>query len=167
MMVEARIEQDTDISAALSLWRRGGSDVTLGNLLVIPVGKSLLYIEPLFLRAQEGAIPELKRVIVAVGQLGSNPEVKMRETLEEALSAALGAPVTAPPSAETTVPGAPPPSAPPAAPVVSESVRQLIQSALDHYAKAQERLRAGDWPGYGEEQAALEADLKQLKGQRQ
>ena len=167
MMVEARIEQDTDISAALSLWRRGGSDVTLGNLLVIPVGKSLLYIEPLFLRAQEGAIPELKRVIVAVGQLGSNPEVKMRETLEEALSAALGAPVTAPPSAETTVPGAPPPSAAPAAPVVSESVRQLIQSALDHYAKAQERLRAGDWPGYGEEQAALEADLKQLKGQRQ
>jgi uncharacterized membrane protein (UPF0182 family) len=166
MMVEARIEQNTDISAALSLWRRGGSDVTLGNLLVIPVGKSLLYIEPLFLRAQEGAIPELKRVIVAAGQVGSNPEVTMRQTLEEALAAALGAPVTAPPSAEMAVPGAAPPPAAPTAPAVSESVKQTIRSALDHYAKAQERLRAGDWAGYGKEQAALEADLKQLEAQR-
>lgn len=166
MMVEARIEQNTDISAALSLWRRGGSDVTLGNLLVIPVGKSLLYIEPLFLRAQEGAIPELKRIIVAAGQLGSNPEVKMRETLDEALAAALGGQVTAPPSAETAMPGTTPPGVLPTGPVISESMRGLVESALDHYAKAQDRLRAGDWAGYGEELSAMQRDLQQLKQTR-
>jgi uncharacterized membrane protein (UPF0182 family) len=161
MMVEARIEQNTDISAALTLWRGKGSDVIRGNLLVIPVGKSLLYVEPLFLRAQDSEIPELKRVIVAVGQVEGDAVVVMGQTLEEALQAALGGQVTVPPGIEAPTTAAPKPT--PAVPAAIEPVRRLVQSALGHYSKAQERLRAGDWTGYGEELEALERDLQQLK----
>ncbi|UCH36509.1 MAG: UPF0182 family protein [Armatimonadota bacterium] len=157
MMVEARIEQDTDISAALTLWRSKGSDVIRGNLLVIPVGKALLYVEPLFMRAQESEIPELKRVIVAVGQVGGNATVVMRETLDEALEAALGGTAIAAPQEQPTGEAAPA-EGPPA-----ESARQLVGSALGHYRNAQERLRAGDWSGYGDELAAMERDLRQLE----
>jgi len=162
-LVEARIEQNTDISAALTLWRSKGSDVIRGNLLVIPVGKSLLYVEPLFLRAQDSELPELKRVIVAVGQVEGDAIVVMRETLEGALSAALGGRV-ATGEAPAAAPGAAPAGAR-AAPALalSESQQRLITSAVDHYAKAQARLRAGDWAGYGQEQAALERDLKALQ----
>jgi len=167
MMVEARIEQDTNISADLTLWRGKGSDVVRGNLLVIPVGKSLLYVEPLFMKAQDSEIPELKRVIVAVGQVEGDATVVMRETLDEALAAALGAPVGVSPGAEVTARGAPAPAAAPKAPAVPESVRQLVQSALDHYAKAQDRLRQGDWTAFGEELAAVERDLRTLREKRE
>lgn len=165
-LVDARIEQNTDISAALTLWRGKGSDVIRGNLLVIPVGKSLLYIEPLFLRAQEGELPELKRVIVAIGQVEGGAVVVMGETLSEALDQALGEHVAVPPGAETLTPlpaeeGVA--HAPRPAPPITESQRQLVESAVGHYNAAQSRLQAGDWAGYGKELAAMERDLKQLQ----
>ncbi len=63
--IEARIDQDPVISAQLSLWNQQGSNVIRGNLLVIPVAGTLVYVEPLYLQAASGKIPELKRVIVA------------------------------------------------------------------------------------------------------
>ncbi|GAI06415.1 unnamed protein product, partial [marine sediment metagenome] len=67
MQIEARIDQDSEISQQLTLWGQKGSTVIRGNLLVIPIEKSIIYVEPLYLRAEKGEIPELKRVIVSNG----------------------------------------------------------------------------------------------------
>jgi uncharacterized membrane protein (UPF0182 family) len=79
--VEARIDQDGEISGQLTLWSQRGSQVIRGNLLVIPLGRSLLYVEPLYLQAESGQIPELRRVVLASG------ERVVAETLAEALAA--------------------------------------------------------------------------------
>ena len=73
-----RINQDTDISRQLTLWDQKGSQVIRGELLVIPIEESLLYVQPIYLRAEGGTIPELKRVVVA-----HENRVAMAETLEE------------------------------------------------------------------------------------
>jgi uncharacterized membrane protein (UPF0182 family) len=88
MQIEASINQDPDISEKISLWNQSGSGVTQGNLLVIPINGSVLYVEPIYLRATQEAIPELKRVIVARG----DGRVVMRATLSAALEALLGEP---------------------------------------------------------------------------
>src|SRR5260221_8206421 len=81
--IEARINQNTDISQQLTLWNQMGSRVIRGaNLLAIPIENSILYVSPLYLRAEHGHLPELKRVIAAYGE-----HVVMKETLAEALSA--------------------------------------------------------------------------------
>src|SRR5258707_2659664 len=83
--IEARINQSTEISQQITLWNQMGSRVIRGaNLLVIPIENSILYITPLYLRAEHGHLPELKRVIAAYGE-----HVVMKETLPEALSALL------------------------------------------------------------------------------
>ena len=83
--VEARIDNDTFISQQFTLWSQAGSKVIRGNLLVIPIGESILYVEPIFLQAQDLALPELKRVILA-----SSKKVVMEPTLDGALAALLG-----------------------------------------------------------------------------
>ncbi len=81
--IEARINQNTEISQQLTLWNQMGSRVIRGaNLLVIPIDNSILYVSPLYLRAEHGHLPELKRVIAAYGE-----NIVMKETLAEALSA--------------------------------------------------------------------------------
>ncbi|MBI5332369.1 MAG: UPF0182 family protein [Candidatus Aenigmarchaeota archaeon] len=86
MQIEARIDQDTEISQKLTLWDQIGSKVIRGNILVIPVKDSILYVEPLYLQAvQTGSLPELKRVIVAYSN-----KVVMAETLEQALDQIFG-----------------------------------------------------------------------------
>ena len=93
--IEARINQNTAISQQLSLWNQQGSRVIRGNLHVIPIEDSILYVSPLYLRAEKGQIPELKRVIAAYGD-----QVVMEETLAEAMAALFGRGLTAsPPSA--------------------------------------------------------------------
>ena len=79
--IEARINQNTEISRQLSLWNQMGSRVIRGNL-VVPIENSILYVSPLYLRAEQGQLPELKRVIAAYGD-----RVVMEETLPAALSA--------------------------------------------------------------------------------
>src|SRR5215471_1510918 len=80
--IEALLNQNTEVSQQITLWNQMGSRVIRGNLLVIPIGNSILYVSPLYLRAQYGHLPELKRVIAAYGE-----HVVMKETLSEALSA--------------------------------------------------------------------------------
>lgn len=80
--IEARINQDPVISQQISLWNRQGSRALQGNLLVIPIEQSLLYVEPLYLEAEQNSLPILARVIVAYGS-----RIVMAETLEEALDA--------------------------------------------------------------------------------
>ncbi|PTV99303.1 hypothetical protein C8C76_11121 [Halanaerobium saccharolyticum] len=82
--IESRIDQESEISQLLTLWSQRGSDVIRGNLLVIPVNNSVLYVEPIFLQAEGGGIPELRRVIVSYKN-----QIIMRENLEDALRAML------------------------------------------------------------------------------
>jgi len=149
--IENRIQQDTVITEQLALWGRGGSRVIRGNLLLIPLGKSNLYVEPVFLQAEAGGLPELKRVIVVAGE-----QIAMEPTLKGSIAAIFGAEV---PPTEPVVP--PPPPAEPGAPVTAE-IANLIEEAQQHYSKAQQYLKAGDWVGYGQELDALEVVLDRL-----
>ena len=177
MQVEARIDQQTEISRELSLWGQRGSRVIRGNLLAIPVGDAFIYVEPIYLEAKQevqrpvraaapqsgvksqkqqtarparqgitttAALPELKRVIVALGN-----RVAMEETLDRALNRVLGSEVT--PVKETS-------SIMPA----TEGISDLGVRALGYYNKARDYLRQGDLAGYGRELEKLENILKQL-----
>ena len=84
--IEALIDQNPEISAQMSLWSQRGSDVIRGDLLVVPIGKSLLYVQPLYLKAERGELPELKRVILSTGG-----RVVWAETFREALTLLVGA----------------------------------------------------------------------------
>ena len=83
--VVARISQDQTIAPQITLWNQQGSEVIWGTLMVIPIEESLIYVRPLYLRAQGGRIPELTRVIVAY-----NNQIVMEPTLEAALARLFG-----------------------------------------------------------------------------
>jgi uncharacterized membrane protein (UPF0182 family) len=149
--IDARIDQDPVISQQLSLWNQRGSTVIRGSLLAIPIEQSLIYVQPLYLAASEqGALPELRRVIVAHGN-----RIAMEPTLEQSLSRIFSGREAPTPAATTaTVPGAPS-AAPP-------GDRVLAQRALEIYQRSHEALRRGDWAAYGTEQKRLEDTLRSL-----
>jgi hypothetical protein len=151
MQVESRIDQDPVIAAQLTLWNQQGSQVIRGNLLVIPIEAGLLYVEPLFLQAERSQLPELKRVIVASGA-----RIAMAPTLAEALAQLFG-----------EAPVGPAPGPPSPTDVPSARVRALTEQALAIYQRAQERLRAGDLPGYSREIERLGAVLEELRAATQ
>ncbi|MEE8399358.1 MAG: UPF0182 family protein [Desulfobacterales bacterium] len=181
MQIEARVDQQTEISRELSLWGQRGSRVIRGNLLVIPIGDTFINVEPVYLEAKQeksesatappsrgftpsrgrgmrgpsasaepktAALPELKRVIVAFSN-----RVVMEETLEKALSRIVGedlaATLIAAPSGE-----------------LAEGASSTGALALEHYNKAKDFLRQGNWAGYGKELNALEKILKDLAATR-
>jgi hypothetical protein len=146
--IEARIQQNTEISQQISLWNQMGSRVIRGHLLVVPIENSILYVSPLYLRAESGQLPELKRVIAAYGD-----RVVMEETLGAAL-AAIFKEIAAPPAA------APPSGAVGAVP--ASPVESRAREALAHYDRAVERLKAGDWSGFGAELDTLRPLLEEL-----
>lgn len=153
--IEARINQEPTISQQLTLWNQSGSRVNRGNLLVIPIEKSLLYVKPLYLQSETSKIPELKRVVVSYGN-----QLAMEPTLDAALARIFGGGAAPSPTAAPTATGAP---APATAPSTSTDVRKLINQAVDQYDRAQEAQRRGDWAGYGEQQRALDQTLRQLQ----
>jgi hypothetical protein len=147
-----RINQDTEVARQISLWDQRGSEVIRGNLLVIPIEESLIYVQPLYLRAEGGRIPELKRVVVA-----HQNRVVMEETLEEGLMRLFGgsvAPVRG--AAVTTAAGA-------AARAGDARAVDLARRAAESYRRAVEAQRAGEWTRYGEELGRLEEVLRQLQ----
>ena len=152
--VAARISQDQVIAPQITLWNQQGSEVIQGNLLVIPIEESLLYIRPLYLRAAGGRIPELKRVIVAYQN-----HIVMEETLDAALerlfptggSAQRVTGSAQPAQQRTTEAGS---AAAPRSGAAAE--------AQQHYQRALEAQRAGDWARYGEEIRLLGEALKRL-----
>jgi len=149
--VEALVEQDPVISQQFSLWRQGGSQVWSGHLHVIPVGQTLLYLEPIFLAAEADAIPELRRFVVSDGR-----RVAMEETLEEAIgSLALAAGGEA--VADLAGPAA-------EAQETLPSPARWPREALDLLDRAEERLRSGDWSGFGQALEELRALLRNLSG---
>jgi hypothetical protein len=146
--IDARIDQDTFISQQLTLWSQAGSQVIRGSLLAIPIEKSLLYVQPLYLAAAQGSLPELKRVIVAFGN-----RIAMEETMEQSLQRVFGAkPASGAAPAATAV-----------GPPASGGQRNLAAQAWDRYQRAQSFLKQGNWNGYGEELKKLEALLKEMQ----
>lgn len=147
--IEARIDQDAFISQQITLWSQAGSEVIRGSLLAIPIEESLIYVQPLYLAAERGRLPELKRVIVAYGN-----RIAMEETLESALGRLFAD------RAVAATPAAPGPPTPPAA---GETVQRLASRALDHFSRAREAFGRGDWSAFGAELRQLEDTLRQLQ----
>jgi uncharacterized protein len=148
--IEARINQNTEISQQITLWNQMGSRVIRGaNLLAIPIENSILYVSPLYLRAEHGHLPELKRVIASYGE-----HVVMKETLAEALSALFTEPTvaSATPSAATGTP-------------LTGPAADRAREALDRYNQAIERLKSGDWAGFGTELDAMRGLLEDMSRQ--
>jgi uncharacterized membrane protein (UPF0182 family) len=177
MQIEARVDQQTEISRELSLWGQKGSRVIRGNLLAIPISDSFIYVEPVYLEAKQeesetpstpapgpfrksqrggagvsplveksraASLPELKRVIVAFSN-----RLVMAENLDKALNGVLGREI----SPEEVV-----------TPRVSKTLGadNLGELALDHYNKAKDYLRQGNWAGYGNELENLEKVLRDM-----
>lgn len=159
MQIEARIDQDTTISQQLSLWDKRGSSVIRGNLLVIPVKDSLLYVEPLYLQSEQSKMPELRRVIVASGD-----KIVMEPTLDLALQRIFGygAGLHAPPK-RVTLPQSDQQGEPQTVP--QATLKELAAEANRLYDEAQARLKAGDWSGYGQSLNRLKEVLNKLQEQ--
>jgi uncharacterized membrane protein (UPF0182 family) len=151
--IESRINQNTVIAQQLSLWDQRGSRVYRGNLLVIPMGNSILYVEPLYLQADSSKLPELKRVIAGFGN-----KTVMEPTLADALTSLFGRPGEEPVGGETSPPDDSEVSSP-----GSQSLAELAQQAKQYYDQAQESLSAGDWAGYGNNLNKLKDILDQLQ----
>jgi uncharacterized membrane protein (UPF0182 family) len=149
--IENRIDQSTEISAQFTLWSQAGSDVIRGNLLVLPINDALLYVEPIFLRAEGGGLPELARVIVVFQET-----VVMEETLEKALESIFGSREDLPPEEPAEEPPQPPLEP------AGEDLAALIRRAQEVYDEALERQREGDWAGYGSKIAELKQILDEL-----
>jgi uncharacterized protein len=157
--IAARISQDQAIAPQITLWNQQGSEVIQGTLLVIPIEESLIYIRPLYLRAQGGQIPELKRVIVAYQN-----QIVMEETLDMALERLFpgGGRQPAPAQVEAGVPA--PPGAPqPPPPAESAEIAGLAAQARAHYDRAMQAQRDGNWALYGEEIRRLGEVLARMR----
>ncbi|OGC05850.1 hypothetical protein A3H38_06580 [candidate division WOR-1 bacterium RIFCSPLOWO2_02_FULL_46_20] len=142
--IEARIDQQTEISQQFTLWGQIGSRVIRGNLLAIPIEQSILYIEPIYLEASSGELPELKRVIAAYGN-----KVVMAETLSAALSSVFSGRVSTASARRDDVPK-------------YLNPKELAKKALDLYEQAQGKLKQGDFGTYGEKLGDLKKVLQDL-----
>ena len=138
MQIEARINQDSDISEQFTLWGQKGTRVIRGSLMVIPVEKNLLYIEPVYLQAEIGKIPELRKVIVVLGE-----KIAMENTLNQAL--------------ETVIKGTKQKSK-----KRGQEVTFSPKKAQRLFLQAQKYLRQGNWAEYGKTVEELGEVLKRL-----
>ncbi|QAT44171.1 UPF0182 family protein [Aminipila luticellarii] len=157
MQVEAQIDQNTEISKEFSLWNSSGSTYSRGNLFIIPIEQSLLYVEPVYLEATNSSIPEVKRVIVVYGD-----KIAYKETLSEALDSLFGENSTV----QAGQPGTGAEGQQPASPE-QMSTADLIMKANEEFDLAQDAQRNGDWAGYGEHITALQKYLQLLAPSQQ
>lgn len=139
--IEARIDQDPDIAEQTTLWSQIGSKVIRGDILVIPIDGSILYVQPLYLRAAQGELPELTRIIVAYDK-----EIVMTPTLDQSLAAVFN---QIPPSLTNSE----------QPPTTNDPTQQ---SAWEIYQQAQQALQRGDWVEYGRYQQQLQDILRGL-----
>jgi uncharacterized protein len=163
--IEARIDQDPTISAQITLWNQSGSRVIRGNLIVVPVGDSLVYLQPVYLQSTSAAFPEFQKIVV-----GSPTTIVWGDTLGGALEQLLAAQGGSPTPTPTPTPGpsatpgptrTPGPTLPPDAGLPS-TVDGLVAYANQHFELAQAALRAGDFATYGAEIAKVQAALQRL-----
>jgi len=161
--IVARINQDQEISPQITLWNQQGSEVIQGTLMLIPIEEALLYVRPLYLRASGGRIPELKRVIVAYQN-----QIVMEETLDQALDKLFR---SGPRPTPDTLPARGVVAALDAQQPLDTgtggravSSNPLVAQASEHYQRALQAQRAGNWASYGDEIEQLGAVLERLGG---
>ncbi|MCQ2545274.1 MAG: UPF0182 family protein [Clostridia bacterium] len=154
MQVEAQIDQNTEISKEFSLWSQSGSKYSRGNLFVIPIEDSLLYVEPVYLEATNSSIPEVKRVIVVFGD-----DIAYESTLAGALESMFGEGSTHQGGGEA-VENTDQSSNNQNEAGMSKS--ELAQAAQEAYENAQSALQAGDWSKYGQYMDELEKILNKM-----
>ena len=161
--IEARIDAEPTISAQISLWNQSGSKVIKGNLIVIPLQDSIIYLQPIYLQSTNSKFPQLEKVVLA-----SSTVVVWGDTLKQSIDLLLaggfggtGGPSPSPspsgPPGATPTPG---PTGP--APSLPAGVQALVTYANDHFERAQAALRAGDFATYGTEIALVQEALRQL-----
>jgi hypothetical protein len=153
MQIEARIDQEADISQQLSLWDQRGSEVIRGNLLVIPLGNSLLYIEPIFLQAKQGGMPELRRVIASNGD-----KIVMKSSLDLALWSLFDLD----PAAEEVSPEELIDKSNLDPNQVTPDLQQVSSELSQIYAQIQAALQEGNWEKYGKLLNQLDEKMKEL-----
>ncbi|MDY6933462.1 MAG: UPF0182 family protein [Spirochaetota bacterium] len=144
MQIEARINQDAEISKQLTLWSQKGSRVIRGNMLVIPIEESLLFIEPLYLKAETSEMPELKRVIVSFSD---------KIVMEENLNAALDKLFLKDQYTKSMI----------STGSMSNKLREYASRAFQHFLLAEKHLQKGNWAKYGEELRHLKEILRVMK----
>ncbi|MDO4745569.1 MAG: UPF0182 family protein [Bacillota bacterium] len=150
MQVEAQIDQNTEISKEFSLWNSSGSSYSRGNLFIVPIEDSLLYIEPVYLEATNSSIPEVKRVIVVYGD-----RIAYEETLAEALNSMFGdgsAEESAGSKEEASSGGSD----------KDLSQTEIIAKAQEAFDNAEAAQKDGDWAKYGQYLEELERYLNML-----
>jgi len=149
MQIESQIDQHPEISKEFSLWNSAGSTYIRGNLFVIPIENSLVYVEPVYLEAANtGSLPEVKRVIVAYGDRIAY-EPTLGAALDSLFGAGTGTPLT---PGETVQPG----------PEGDQTVDELIRLANDAFEKATSAQQNGDWSAYGQYLNQLKDYLNRL-----
>ena len=153
MQIEAQIDQNTEISKEFSLWNSAGSDYSRGNMFVIPIENSLLYVEPVYLEATNSSIPEVKRVIVAY-----NDQIAYKPTLAEALNELFGEG-----SGDKYSGGDLDKDVSDKTESKQLTQSEIIKKAQDAYDDAQAAMKKGDWAEYGKHMDELEKYLKKLK----
>jgi hypothetical protein len=157
MQIEARIDQNAQLSGQLTLWNQQGSHVRRGTLLVIPCGKALLYAEPIYLQAQQSPMPELRLVVLALqDRLAYGP------TFESAMAALFG-------GEASTLSGAPQPQGTPSPTPTTASGKTpdrngLIAAAAQDLADYQRLTAAGKLAEAGQKLEDLKRTLNQLQG---
>jgi len=155
MNIAAFINQDQTISKDLTLWNQQGSHVVRGQILILPVGNTFLYVDPIYIQATQGSMPQLKKIVLAVGS-----RLIYADSYDEALAQLSGGAqqliqqATAPPSAAV---GAPPAGVPAA----GSSADQRLARVRDHLRRYRELAAQGKWAEAGKELEAIEAEVKQ------
>lgn len=153
MQIEAKIDQNTEISKEFSLWNSSGSKYRRGDLFVIPINNSIMYVEPVYLEASNQAIPEMKRVIVAYGD-----KIAYESTLEDALADLFGEDENSGQSQSASASSGKNNSG-------KSNTKELIQKANEAYENAVNAQKGGNWKKYGDYLDELEKYLNQLEDQ--
>jgi len=146
MLIERRINQDTEVSREITLWDQRGSDVIRGNLLVIPIENSFIYVEPLYLRASQSGMPELKRVLVIHGDKLAMG-IDLQDALEKLFSNLPQKPKLQPAQSGEHVP---------------ETIQLLAKRAFKQFETAQQHLKSGAFAQYGQTIDSLRQTLTQM-----
>lgn len=151
MQVEAQIDQNTEISKEFSLWESNGSSYSRGNMFVIPIEDSLLYVEPVYLEAKNSSIPEVKRVIVAF-----NDQIAYEPTLAEALNELFGKGSANEDQGNNNSDGN-------SGKNKKLTYKEIIKKAQKAFENAEKAQKKGDWAEYGRQQKRLSKYLNTLK----
>jgi uncharacterized membrane protein (UPF0182 family) len=155
-LIDSRITQNPTVSKDISLLNTNGSQVILGNVLMLPVGQSMLYFRPLYVQSTRNPVPQLQRVIAVYSGPGGNSQVEEGNTLADALSLVFQGLTIPSPAANGSSPsraGAP----------ASAQVQNLIAQAAQDFQQAQNDLKAGNFAAYGTDVANLQSVLQQLQ----